>query len=361
MLGFLILFQNCGEFKRTSAAKVKGYTEQESLIIAEYNRRIAETDSFTTASTVNLKPYVETQDAGYLIFSANTSFKSLAVKRKLAENLKNAQLIVYTGDNWSGEAQRIVDMYKDVIDERLINVVYLPDDQAKTSFWTRDGLPLPSFDNSGQFTVTDAKYYHLFEPDIGVKKLFNSERKRHPYYFEGGNFVVNGRGDCLIVDNLRVQSIPDRVFSSHYGCKKLIRLPHLKGIGHADESVKFISDNHILTDLSEYKKLLEQEGFTVTRINRPSGGSYRTYMNSLVINNRVFVPIFGNTSEDDKAIATYKSLNLGKVIPINSKTLSDKGRGSIHCITMTYPKVPMDRLLNNSEVKVLKYATIGVY
>ena len=77
----------------------------------------------------------------------------------------------------------------------------------------------------------------------------------------------------------------------------------------------------------------ENAGYEVHLLPRPNG-AYETYVNSLLINGTLFLPVFAN-SNDDKAIAIYQSLGL-KVIPINSTQLS-KMQGSIHCMTMNYP------------------------
>jgi len=62
-----------------------------------------------------------------------------------------------------------------------------------------------------------------------------------------------------------------------------------------------------------------------------------TYANSLLINGTLFLPIFEQPN-DKEAIRIYENLGL-KVIPIETKKLSNQGSGSIHCITMTYPQL----------------------
>jgi agmatine/peptidylarginine deiminase len=126
-----------------------------------------------------------------------------------------------------------------------------------------------------------------------------------------------------------------------YGCLKTIRLPYIRGIGHVDETLKFMDDTTILTDEKRYKETLEDHGFTVHMLPR-ADKRYETYANSLLINGTVFVPIFGEKN-DKKALDIYRSFGL-KVFGINSSILSNRGKGSLHCITMTYPKVPFVEL-----------------
>ena len=145
--------------------------------------------------------------------------------------------------------------------------------------------------------------------------------------------------------------MPDGLFKDHYGCQELTRLPFLKGIGHADESVKFVSDFEVLTDEPRYVETLEAKGYKVTLLPRPNR-KFETYVNSLIINGVVYVPIF-DQSQDEEALEVYRQAGFEKVIGINSERLSNDGKGSIHCITMTYPPVEMKQLLDMVGGKIL--------
>ena len=148
-------------------------------------------------------------------------------------------------------------------------------------------------------------------------------------------------------------AIPDDLFKTTYGCKTLTRFKHLKGIGHADEVVKFMTDDIVLTDTEEYVDALKKAGFTVNLLPEPDQ-AYETYINSLIVNDTIYVPVFGENN-DQKALDIYKSLNLGlKIIPINSRELSTQGQGSIHCITMNYPPMPLYQVLSTLNATVVK-------
>ncbi|MBY0386083.1 agmatine deiminase family protein [bacterium] len=230
--------------------------------------------------------------------------------------------------------------------------------KSSTNFWSRDNLPLPVWESS-QFALVDARYYYNFEPDVFFQNLFGVNLSSHKYFYEGGNFMANARGDCLVVNRKKAYpggvsdtaAIPDDVFKSLYGCKNLIRLKHLKGIGHADEVVKFMSDDVVFTDTPEYVAQLEKAGFQVVLLPE-ADLNYETYINSLLVNDTIFVPVFGE-SNDQKAIDAYKKLGL-KVVPINTRALATGGQGGIHCITMNYPPSPIKnitRLLNAQVVQ----------
>ena len=160
--------------------------------------------------------------------------------------------------------------------------------------------------------------------------------------------MPNKLGDCLTVERTSLPT--DDIFKNLYGCKKIIRLPFVKGIGHMDESAKFLSDKIVLTDTPQYVEVLKKAGFEVHMLPRPNG-TFETYVNSLLINGVLFLPVFGQT-QDAQAIAIYESFGL-KVVPIRSNSLSNIGMGSLHCITMNYPKANLNTLIQAMGGKLL--------
>ncbi len=71
--------------------------------------------------------------------------------------------------------------------------------------------------------------------------------------------------------------------------------------------------------------------------------SYRTYVNSLIVDRKVFMPSYG-VSEDETAKSVYESLGY-QVVPVVSNFLSDQLHGSVHCQTMAYPRISEAALL----------------
>lgn len=316
-------------------------------------------DANTLAATegqVFKVPYAEYDEAGYLIFSAEEDFNSAHIKKSLIENLPvDMTAIIYTDANSDAEIERIYNKFVSYAQSpSQIRIAYIP--RSYRGFWARDAVPVPVWktDKSNpiagpEFGVVDAKYYHSFEPDEFFSQAFQSSVTSYNFYFEGGNFVANSKGDCLIVNKVETQDIPDSIFLNHYGCSNIVRLDHIVGIGHADEVVKFVSDDHVITDQLSYKGLLASHGFKVTMIPE-ARNEFETYVNSLIIGKNVFVPIFGQ-STDDLVLETYEDLGFN-AIGLNSSTLSNRGAGSIHCITMTYPKdVTYDKIIDTIEGK----------
>lgn len=296
------------------------------------------------------RPVAEYEDAGYLMFYDRADFYSADVKAKLVENLpKGVTVVIYSDSDDKKELEGIYAYYSKLAPTpEQVKVIHIPNEptyrgQAPTGFWSRDAIPVPVIQVaninprvalSEKFTVVDAKYYHDYEPDQLFADYFSAGLLSHNFYFEGGNFMANSKGDCFVINTEATDIVPNSIFSKTYGCSNLVRLPYLKGIGHADESVKFVSDDHVLTDHPKYKQILEGKGFKVTMLPKPKR-DLETYVNSLIINDTVFVPVYKQKT-DAEAIKVYKDLGF-KVVPADTSLLSNEGAGSIHCTTMTYP------------------------
>jgi len=292
---------------------------------------------------VKYRPYADHEKTGYLIMSAAFEFNSIQGKREMAKALPaDATLVIFWDNPTPRLKEEILAAYDGAISRDRIKIISLPGSGG--GFWARDAIPVPMFDKAGKFTVIDAEYYHGFAADKEVARIFNAGYEKHDYGFEGGNFQANTKGDCMIVDNDRHAKIPDSAFAGFYGCKQVIRLPHVAGIGHVDEVARFINDTTIVTDIPEYKETLAAKGFEVHMLPRPAK-PFETYVNSLIMDGKVVVPVF-NEATDAEALAVYEKLGL-KATGGDSTTLSNKGLGSLHCITMTYPPVPMAELMKS--------------
>lgn len=359
MRSFLVvLFSLFAQLSIASPVPKNGFTEQQFAEMALANEQAQFLDSLVANSTdrnntlltkTDVRAFAEYESAGYLIFSSTFAFDSKQAKLEMARNLpEGVKLVVYTGSTSTLAAQELKDLFSQVLHKDRIFVVYMPD--ADRGFWARDGVPVPvirhpKIGGDEFLSLVNARYYHRFEPDAEFGELFSSELTDHEYYYEGGNFMANDKNQCLVINTKATAKVPDSVLEEHYGCKDLTRLPHVKGIGHADESVKFIDTNTVLTDEESYVPTLESKGFKVVRLPRPDR-KYETYVNSLIVNGVVYVPIF-NEFYDEEALQVYRDLGFKKVIGLDSVQLSNTGLGSLHCITMTYPEGPINRVLHS--------------
>jgi agmatine/peptidylarginine deiminase len=347
----------------------QGYTPSERKSMAGHNSSLGMSDAkslYLKTLEGQYRPFADYQKTGFLIMSADFNFESGPAKLAMAKSLPaDATLVIFSGSADAAAKERVLKAYETVLPRSRIKTIVLPG--ASSGFWARDCIPVPVFTQGGKLTVVDALYGHRFEPDAEIARLFNAGLEKHKYYFEGGNFQTNHSGDCMMVDHGAHIKIPDDIFMALYGCRQMIRLPFVDGIGHVDEHARFISEKVIVTDLPQYKDLLQGKGFTVHLLPRPSGaisrqkgivlssaedtpvkaatGPYETYVNSLIMDGTVIVPVYGRPT-DEQALDMYRGLGL-KAVGAPSNTLSNKGQGSVHCITMTYPKMPAPELMKS--------------
>ena len=194
----------------------------------------------------------------------------------------------------------------------------------------------------------------------------------------GGNMLLDGQGAVIVsnvifdgsqgFDPTLTQEQLEQYFLDYFGVHKVIVTPHLinDGTGHIDMFVKLINDSTII--VGEYENQSagypgnydicnqvasqlanETNGagrpFNIVRMPMPpyNNGITYTYINSLIVNNKVLVPIYGLSTEfanDDSVLALYETIMPGveaigfdcnQIIPAN---------GAIHCIAMKVPALP---------------------
>jgi len=244
--------------------------------------------------------------------------------------------------------------------------------------WTRDYGPTTVFSGKKQKPVLLWNhYYQEYYPyqkadaDAGISlgAALNLPVHRLPLIIEGGNMLTDGAGTMVMFSsayytNPEVDSVKlKRIVSDYFGCNKLVLFPPLKGelTGHIDMIVKFTSKDTVIVTKSklDYKwyadfekiantlsKMTSSTGkrFTVLRIEMPetenSDETFYSYINSLIVNDKVVVPMFSNAKADKIAMATYK-----KIFP-NKKVVGiyyDRYPvGSVHCQTKDIPVLKTD-------------------
>lgn len=196
------------------------------------------------------------------------------------------------------------------------------------------------------------------------------------FVLEGGAIESNGEGvlltttQCLLEKNRNprlTQKQIEQALISFFGLKKVLWLNHGSLVGddtdsHIDTLARFVNNNTIVYQTCDdendehyesLKKMEEQlksfKGVTGRSFNliplpwieAKYNGNDRlpaTYANFLIINKAVLVPTY-NDKNDEKALAVLKNIfPKKKIIGIDCSTLI-KQHGSLHCVTMQYPKL----------------------
>ena len=191
----------------------------------------------------------------------------------------------------------------------------------------------------------------------------------------GGNMLLDGQGSVIVSNvifdgsqgfdpNLTQEQL-EQYFLDYFGVHKVIVTPHLinDGTGHIDMFVKLINDTTVI--VGEYENQSagypgnydicnqvasqlanETNGagrpFNIVRMPMPpyNNGITYTYINSLIVNNKVLVPIYGLSTEfanDDSVLALYETIMPGvEAIGFDCNQII-LANGAIHCIAMKVP------------------------
>jgi agmatine deiminase len=196
------------------------------------------------------------------------------------------------------------------------------------------------------------------------------------FVLEGGSIESNGEGiiltttECLTEKNrnprLKKKQI-EKYLMQFLGAKKILWLDHGYLAGddtdsHIDTLARFVNKDTIVYQscddksdehYEELKKMEEElksfktlsgKSFNLVPlpwIEAKYDGSDRlpaTYANFLIINGAVLVPVY-NDKNDEKSLGVFKKIFPKRdVVGIDCSTLI-RQHGSLHCVTMQYPKL----------------------
>jgi agmatine/peptidylarginine deiminase len=184
-----------------------------------------------------------------------------------------------------------------------------------------------------------------------------------PLEHAGGNFMVDGLGTgfaSTLIYEENPSCTPEEIDSlmlSYCGLEQIIVMPRIKieYTGHIDLWTKILNDTLVM--VGEYAPghpnhvRLNENADSIGRCTNREGYPYRvvripmpwstssappSYLNSLIVNNKVLVPLW-NQPEDDTALYIYQQiLPEHEIVGINCSAMSGSG-GAIHCITMQIP------------------------
>lgn len=204
----------------------------------------------------------------------------------------------------------------------------------------------------------------------------DSALEKIPFVLEGGSIESDGQGTILTTSQCLLSKYRNPAYAKtdieqflfrQFGAKRLLWLNsgYLEGDdtdAHIDTLARFCNPNTIAYVFCEneadlhYAPLKAMEAELQAFID-PNGQPYQlvglplpeaqydsegnrlpaTYANFLIINSAVIVPLYG-AKEDDLAMEKLKEVFQDrKVIGVNCRPLIEQ-HGSLHCITMQYPK-----------------------
>lgn len=233
------------------------------------------------------------------------------------------------------------------------------------SYWTRDYGPWFVLDGHDSIGVVDFVYNRPQRPHDdaaleAVTDILGVSRYEMPLVHTGGNYMTDGYG-TVASTMLVLQENPSETESSilsitqnYLGIDDYMFLPDPLGeyIAHIDCWGKFLDVDKVLIAkvpandprYSNYEAVAQTFADAVT----PWGNHYQVYRvyanpnayqatpytNSLILNDHVFVPVTGN-SHDNEAIAVYQQAMPGyTIVPIMQSSYTPwQSTDALHCRT----------------------------
>lgn len=248
--------------------------------------------------------------------------------------------------------------------------------QPTNSVWLRDYGPNFLYGDA-DWGVVDFHYYDSRPDDddtpldVAVpagKRVVDRQQGADRVYTEGGNLSTDGDGAVIYSERTYTRnpgvprgSVDQRISSAFNAPHRLVlQDPVLDSTGHVDMFSKLVGPATVLVaqydpDEVDHARLEANAALLaasvdgagrplqVVRIRQPDvyyeGIVFpvvRTYTNSLIVNDRVIVPVYG-IPDDAGALAVYASVFPGKtIVPLDARQIITSA-GAWHCVTMEFP------------------------
>ena len=244
---------------------------------------------------------------------------------------------------------------------------------STNSYWTRDYGPWWVVDGDGVYSIVDFTYNRP-RPADNQAPLKVANHMGVPYYSAdfvatGGNYMTDGTGisaathiaytennECNTNNQSSVPLPPcayvDAIMDDYYGINTfhVVADPNGEYIDHIDCWGKYLSPSKVLirsvpTSNSQYQEIEEVANYfasTLTsdgipwQVYRVYTPSDQPYTNSLILNDKVFVPMM-NSGWDDDAIEVYQEAMPG--YEILGFTGSWESTDALHCRVKGIPDI----------------------
>ena len=249
------------------------------------------------------------------------------------------------------------------------------------SYWTRDYGPWWIVDGNNEIGIVDFTYNRP-RPNDNNAPFKVSNHLNIPYFSAdiistGGNYMTDGYGISAAAhiaytennecNTNNESSVPlphcayvDNIMEQYYGINTyhVVADPNNEYIDHIDCWGKYLSPHKVLirevpTWHSQYDEIEQiAEYFTNTQtiygelweVFRIYTGSDQPYTNSLILNEKVLVPIMNNSYDDD-ALAVYQEAMPG--YEVIGFTGSWQSTDALHCRVKGIPDVNMIQIFHN--------------
>ena len=238
------------------------------------------------------------------------------------------------------------------------------------SYWTRDYGPWWVVDGEDNMSIVDFTYNRP-RPNDNEAPLKISNHLDVPYFstdliHAGGNYMTDGLGiaassDLVFVENDLSDNEVLEIMDNYYGITTyhVVSDPNNTYIDHIDCWGKYLSTSKVLIrevpnthpQFSEIEEIAQYfsnslnkwgEPWELYRVWTPSD---QPYTNSLILNNKVMVPMTGS-AWDDEALEVYRSVLPG--YEVLGFTGSWESTDALHCRVKGIPDLQMLQIFHNS-------------
>jgi agmatine deiminase len=210
------------------------------------------------------------------------------------------------------------------------------------SIWTRDYGPWFVFTGGGGLAIIDHVYNRPWRPNDDLIPIYFAEQQDLPVYHHdmvhtGGNYMTDG---CHVSCSTRLvydeaasacgmsEAEVDQLMADYYGVTTYHVMDYIEsgGIHHIDTWGKFLDEETVLVKevwpAHATYGTLEQRATLLASLPASTGRNYRvrrvycqdigagqpaSYTNSLILNQSIYVPLFGSATFDSAALNTYRS------------------------------------------------------
>lgn len=375
----LFLFCSSFIFSQETSVLPKKLTQEEKGILSNYQFRSAQ---LTPPPSGSVRAAAEWEEVEYLVLAWQPSFQNI-LRQIVAAAVNECKVLIAT------QNQASVSSYLTSNGVSLTNVIFL--NAPSNSIWIRDyaGNTIYS-DDVGQRALTDWIYNRPRPLDnampsahathVGIP-IYITNTGTNDLVNTGGNYMSDGLGNAfaseLILEenavgnpynvSAKTEEQIDNIMFNYMGIDNYIKMPTLPydEIHHIDMHMKLLDEETLL--VSRYPNGVADgpqiqaninyvlNNFTshfgtpydVYWIDAPpstsgsypdTGGLYRTYSNSVIINKTILVPTY-RPEVDAAALALYQQLMPGyTVVGIDVDNAGENlisSLGAIHCITHT--------------------------
>ncbi len=227
--------------------------------------------------------------------------------------------------------------------------------------WVRDHGPLAIQTDNGPAFLNFIDYnnsgFHDQNLPVSLANHWGYEHYSINWILDGGNYLVDSHGNMFTTSRLYTNNpsiapeVIDQTLQDYMGITSIVAVsPQYDDYwGHIDMQMKLLNDTTFVISSVENGSgpnydVLEANVALIKGLTAPNGNPYhiarlpkadnwKTYANSLILNNKVIVPIYDHLN-DQIALDTYSALMPDHtVVGINSNSIIGWG-GAIHCITM---------------------------